>query len=366
MERKMKFSNFRLLVLGLFLLGLALRPAGAQNQWIDSILPPDHLLENLPWMGDDGKIESKGLFDFEDIRGNGQKDLILIYRQSVPVNELDKPHNQTLIVCFYDSKQQKYIKNFEDEGGTIQWVRFLNGADKKSLNLVLQRDDLKGNQVLKGFAFLNGGMKQVLEAMAPQVYAKFLTGFAGTDIVCSSKEMPKDRTDGEHVFSWDEGKSQYAEGKSTGTAGWTGASISIPVVVVEKKPVETVPKTFAPSVTTEKPIVKASHPSKNGWWDEPLDKDAGATKLRTELVPALIKKGDVAGLGKKAKAFFEVLDKKGVSQKEIASIRSGYYAAVASAVLDNGDAKGAKYYLKLALTLQADNPDALLLKEKIK
>ncbi len=334
----------------------------AQNQWIDSILPPDHLLENLPWMGDDGKVESKGLFDFEDIRGIGQKDLILIYRQSVPVNELDKPHNQTLVVCFYDSKTQKYVKNFEDEGGPIQWVKLLPGADKKSLTLILQRDDLKGNQVLKGFAFLGGGMKQVLDAMAPQVFAKFVTGSQGSEIWCSSKVSPKEKNDAEHVFSWDEAKSQYAEGKTSTAAGWTGSSISAPatVVVAETKPVK---------VVEAKPVVsepKTTHPSKNGWWDEPLDAQAASSKLNTELAPQYIRKGQIAVLGQKARALFSELQKKKVDGKSINGMRAGYYAAVASTLLDMGNKKDAAYYLKIAFSFQADNPDAVALKEKMK
>src|SRR6185295_8066592 len=103
------------------------------------------------------------------------------------------PHNQTLIICFYDVKQQKYVKNFEDEGGTIQWVRLVKDPNKKIPCLILQRDDLKGNQVLKGFAYTAGTVKQVLEAMAPQVFAKFVDGFQGTEIWASSKGLPKDK-----------------------------------------------------------------------------------------------------------------------------------------------------------------------------
>ena len=329
----------------------------AQNQWIDSILPPDHLLENLPWMGEDGKVESKGLFDFEDVRGIGQKDLILIYRQSVPVNELDKPHNQTLVVCFYDPKAQKYIKNFEDEGGTIQWVRLLTGPDKKSLVLILQRDDLKGNQMLKGFAYLGGGMKQVLDAMAPQIFTKFAADSQGAEIWCSSKDIPKDKGDSEHVFSWDESKSQYEEGKTVTTAGWTGSSISVPVT--EAKPAK-VNESLAASAT------KATHPSKNGWWDDPLDAQTAAAKLNTELVPQYIKKGQIAILGQKAKALFTELQKKKVFSKDINGIRAGYYAAVASTLFDMGNPKDAKYYLKTAFSFQEDNPDAVAVKAKMK
>ena len=65
-----------------------------------------------------------------------QKDLVLIYRQSVPVNELDKPHNQTLIVCFFDLAQQKYVKNFEDEGGTIHWIKVVKDRIKRPMFLL--------------------------------------------------------------------------------------------------------------------------------------------------------------------------------------------------------------------------------------
>src|SRR5271163_4385778 len=99
--------------------------AMAQSQLVNSILPPDHLLENLPWQGEDGKTEKGRLFDFEDFRGLGSKDVVLIYRQSAPVAELDKPHNQTLAVCFFDTPSQKYVKALVDEGGSIQWIKLL-------------------------------------------------------------------------------------------------------------------------------------------------------------------------------------------------------------------------------------------------
>ena len=358
----MKFSGIKTLLLTLGFLAATAAGSLAQNQWIDSILPPDHLLENLPWMGEDGKIESKGLFDFEDIRGIGQKDLILIYRQSVPVNELDKPHNQTLIVCFYDSKLQKYVKNFEDEGGTIQWVKFIQGPDKKSLHLILQRDDLKGSQVLKGFAILNGSMKQVLEAAAPQIFSTF----SGSQILCSSKESPKDTGGAEHVFSWDELKSRYSEGKSSGPAGWSGSSIAVPVAAAAPKPIVTPPPSALVAPSSPASAVNAKHKAKNGWWDEPLDAQASLQKLKTEIVPQLVKDKQIPVMGQKAKAFFEAVADSGVKGKELASMRATYYAAVASATLDEGDAKGAAYYLKTVFQLQPDNPDGLAVKAKLK
>jgi len=357
----MRFSVAKMSVLVLGLCWMISGTARAENQWMDSVLPADHLLENLPWMGDDGKVESKGLFDFEDIRGLGQKDLVLIYRQSVPVNELDKPHNQTFVICFYDPKQQKYVKSFSDEGGAIRWIRLVKDANQKTPFLVLQRDDLNGSQAIKGFAYVGGSMKQVLDASAPQAFVKFSTGFQGTQIFCSSKELPKDKDGAEHVFSWSDAKGKFVEEKSSGAAGWSGSSIEGPAPpVVEAK------ATVAEKDQEPVKVAKASHPSANGWWDEPIDIDASMTKLKTELVPDLLKKNQIAVLGQKAKAFFGELQKEGKKNTEINALRSSYYAAVASTLLDMGNKKDAAYYLKSALQFQADNADALAVKGKMK
>lgn len=363
----MKFSSIKKILLPLSLCLSVFGWAWGQNPSMDNVLPEGHLLENLPWMGDDGKIESKGLFDFEDIRGVGQKDLVLIYRQSVPVNELDKPHNQTLIVCFFDVAQQKYVKNFEDEGGTIHWIKVVKDQDKKIPTIVLLRDDLKGNQILKGYSFRDGKMKQVLEAEAPQVFVKFMPGFQGTEILVSTKEEPKDKGSAEHVISWNEAKGEFVEANAPagGVAGWSGFSIAAPSVPIVEAKVDTKPNTISPD-TAPAQSVKASHPSANGWWDEPLDITASTNKLKTELVPQYIKKGQIAVLGQKAKAFFMALQKHGSTAAQVNSSRASYYAAVASSLFDGGNAKDAKFYLKTALSFQADNPDALALKDKIK
>lgn len=348
----MKRSTLRMTLLALGLCTAITGKGYTQNQWMDSILPPDHLLENLPWMDDDGKIDSKGLFDFEDMRGIGQKDLLLIYRQSAPVNELDKPHNQTFNICFYNPDQKKYEKSFQDEGGTVQWIRLFKIPEKSAPILIFQRDDLKGNQVLKGFVYEGGKMKQVLDATAPQVFARFV----GMEILCSSKAFPKDEGDAEHILVWDGGKDSFAEPKAAagGLVGWSGDSLAQPKVETAPVTVASVPK-----------LVKASHPSKNGWWDEPLDASAASTKLDSELAPDLLKKGQIVVLGQKAKAFFGELQKEKTPAKDINSMKASYYAAVASTLLDMGNKKDAGYYLKTAFSFQADNPDAAAVKAKL-
>ena len=272
---------------------------------------------------------------------------MVIYRQSAPVSELDKPHNQTLVVGFYNAG--KYEMGLKDEGGPIHWLKLFKIPGKNNPVLVFQRDDLKGNQVLKGFIYEDGKMKQVLDATAPQVFARFV----GVDIWCSSKAFPRDESEAEHEFAWDGAKDAFMEPKvaAGGLAGWAGDSIAQPKV-------ESNPVTLAT-------VKKVSHPSKNGWWDEPLDAAAASAKLNTELVPNLLKRGQIVVLGQKARALFEELQKQKVPTKDINGLRSSYYAAVASTLLDMGNKKDASYYLKTALSFQADNPDALALKAKL-
>ncbi len=322
----------------------------AQTVLVNSILPPDHLLENIPWLGDDGKIESKGLFAFEDFRGLGQKDVVSIYRQSAPVSELDKPHNQTLSICFYDAYTQKYIKALQDEGGPIQWVRILNEENLKSPILVVLRDDLRGNQVIRGYACVNNQVRQVLDAQSPQVFAQFIDGTQNGYILVSAKETPKDKDSAEHVFMWDNTKNLFAENTYKGVAGWGGDSILRPTPT---------------SVPQMAKVPSASHPSLTGWWDEPFDANKSFTRLKTELVPQLIQKNQIAVLGQKANAFFKEAQKNGVKSKDFAVMRSGYYTAVASTLLDMKRNKDAAYYLKIALSYQSDNADALALKGKL-
>jgi len=324
--------------------------AMAQTELVNSILPPDHLLENIPWLGDDGKIESKGLFAFEDFRGLGQKDVVSIYRQSAPVSELDKPHNQTLAICFFDAYTQKYIKALQDEGGPIVWVRLLNETDLKSPILVVLRDDLKGNQVIRGYACVNNQIRQVLDAQSPQVFAQFIDGTVNGTILVSAKATPKDTNSAEHVFMWDKTKNLFAENTYKGVAGWAGDSILQPT------------PTAVPQVAK---AIAVSHPLSTGWWDEPFDANKSFARLKTELVPQLIQKNQIAVLGQKANAFFKEAQKNGVKGKDFAVMRSGYYTAVASTLLDMKRNSDAAYYLKIALSCQSDNADALALKGKL-
>ncbi len=337
----------------------------AQDSPTDSVLPKDHLLENLPWLSDEGKLESKGLFDFEDVRGLNQRDLILIYRQAVPVGDLDKPHSQTLAVCFYDPTQKKYVKNFTDDGGPVLWVKVFSDNQKKHMFLVYQRDDLKGNQVLRAYTYVGGSLKSVLEVMSPQLYAAVNSNDPNGEILCSSKETPKDRTAAEHDFDWDETQSQFVDQMVVQTAGnWGGSSLRIATPVPTAVPAIAVAP--APTKAAESAPVVASKKQGKGWWDEPLDAQASLLKLKTVIVPDRIGNNKIAQLGQEAAAFFQTVHQSGIIGKDFASMRSTYYAAVAQALLDKGSSKDAAFYLKTALTFQSDNPDALAVKEKLK
>jgi hypothetical protein len=332
---------------------LTVSRAMAQNQLVNSILPPDHLLENLPLLSEDGKTESKGLFYFEDFRGLGQKDVVLIYRQSAPVAELDKPHNQTLAVYFFDTPSQKYIKALEAEGGPVQWVKLIKEEGFRSPILVVLRDDLKGHQVIQGYACENNEIKRVLDAQSPQVFAQFAGGPDNSRILVSATAVPKNNSSAEHVFEWDKTKSLFAEASYKSVAGWEGDSILLPT-----------PTAIPVQVAKTNPVA-VSHPSATGWWDEPFDANKSYLVLKTQLVPQLIQKNQIAALGQKANAFFKEAQKNGVKGKDFSVMRSGYYTAVASALLDMNKAKDAAYYLKIALSYQSDNAEAVALKAKI-
>jgi hypothetical protein len=321
-------------------------PTFGQVSGKDSVLPPDHLLENLPWMGDDGKIESKGLFDFEDVRGIGQKDLILIYRTSAPLNELDKNHTQTFALCFYDAAQKKYVKRFEDEGGVIQWVKLLKNRKTPSPFLVFLRDDLRGGRNLKAFAYFGGKMKQVLEASASQMFVNFSVEARGTEIWWSSKDTPKKKNDAERAYAWSAAKAQFEEVKISEEVA-LAHGVTLPPVPVKKEP------------------SKASVSEQADWWDKPFDAQVAFGVLKNEIVPDSIKNGNIIVLGKKATAFFTEAQNHGIRGKEFVAMRAEYYAGVAQSLEDAGRSKEAAYYLDIALKLQPDNPSALALKAKL-
>jgi hypothetical protein len=199
--------------------------------------------------------------------------------------------------------------------------------------------------------------------MSPQLYAAVNSNDPTGEILCSSKEAPKDHATAEHAFDWDETQSQFVDQMVVQTAGtWSGSSLRIATPLPTAVPASAVAAVAPAPVKVAEALKKKG----KGWWDEPLDAQASLTKLKTEIVPDLIKKNQIVQLGQQATAFFQAVHQSGVAGKDFASMRATYYAAVAQALLDNGSKKDAAFYLKTALTFQADNPDALAMKEKLK
>jgi hypothetical protein len=133
--------------------------------------------------------------------------------------------------------------------------------------------------------------------------------------------------------------------------------------ILSETPVVT-EQTSTPTATIQSIPQQASVPS-GQWWDEPFDAMAAFDKLRTQLVPDLIAKGQMAVLGKDAAAFFAQAKKDGATPEALSAMRCGYYTAIASQLFDQGRVKDAAYYLKIALSSQPNNPDTLALKAKL-
>jgi hypothetical protein len=354
------------------LVALGFGKTWAQDGSVDSLLPPDHILEDVPWLNDDGKLETKGLFSFEDLRAADSKDLILVYRSSDISQDLDKPHSQTLVVCFYNPTQRKYEKAYSEDGGQVEWVKVVSdGASKKSF-LFVDRLDVSGQQVLSALVCLNGTIQPVLDAQTAQINVGFNSDAKGLAVLCSDKSIPQDAKDAQHVFKWNEAKSLFTEPASAPALGWTGSSIAgastVAVVAVAS------PSTPAPQATlvsaAATPVVAAapSAPaaSSKNWWGDPFNADAASVKLDNEIVPQTVKAGQMAVLGKKANAFFQKARESGVSAPAISKMRAGYYLAVASTLSAMGQGKDAVYYLDLSLKLDPANADAAALKQKLK
>jgi len=105
--------------------------------------------------------------------------------------------------------------------------------------------------------------------------------------------------------------------------------------------------------------------SADGWWDKPFDALSAFEKLKANLVPGLIADKKMSLLGKCANAFFSAAKKDGATPQALSTFKAGYYAAIASELLGKNKAKEAAYYLKLALSIQSDNADALAVKARM-
>ncbi|MGH7739719.1 MAG: hypothetical protein ACREL1_06195 [bacterium] len=355
----------------LFLVALGWGRGWAQGTEMDSLLPPDHILEDVPWLGDDGKLVHKGLFSFVDLRSPNSKDLILIYRASDPTADLSKPHAQTLVVCFYNPTQKKYEKAYTEDGGQVQWVKVVpDDAAKKSF-LFLDRLDAAGQQELKGYAFLDDAVQPVLQAQDSRVFVRFAPDAKGVEVLCSDKAVPSTAREAEHVFQWNAGKSLFEEDASSPADGWNGTSIAAAgsgAVTAITTPVVVAALPAAVSALPVEPIKVKAVPARDlskDWWGKPFDPASASAKLNNEIVPASVKAGQLAALGKRANDFFQACRDVKTDQSAVSKMRADYYTAVASAISDRGGRKAAAYYLGLALKIDPSNSNAADLKTKL-
>ncbi len=381
--------------------------ARAQNEWLDTILPANHLLEKLPVITVDGQEEPGGLFDFLDLNGDGKKDLMLAYRAPAAASELEKPHDQILAVCFYDPKGNHYVKLFEDVGGTLSAIRVLSqGTGQRKLFFVV-RGAGSGVSVTRGFAVTQGKVVKLFELRTPPVYFNVVSVGNKVEAWVSSKKVPASKTEAEKAFAWNESKGAFLakdgemlgdrvmEPTSTPTATLTATftktltptktrvppkkkatdtpvpeePTSTPTVVTVAQ--QTEPVVQPPKKTVAKPVAKK--PSQPGpgtassagaskalkWWDEPMVPSAAYAKLRDVLVPTRVKGGQMPLLGQQAKSFFAEMTRLGVNKQEFSDYRAGYYTAVAKTLHELDQDDQALYYLDLVLKNRPDYQEAL-------
>jgi hypothetical protein len=395
----------RLLIVLTALVCLGTGSARAQNEWLDTILPANHLLEKLPVITVDGQEEPGGLFDFLDLNGDGKKDLILAYRAPAAASDLEKPHDQILAVCFYDPKGNHYVKLFEDVGGTMSAIRVLSqGTGQRKLFFVV-RGGGGGVSLTRGFAVTQGKVTRLFELKTPPVYFNAVNAGSKIEAWVSSKKVPASKTDAEKAFAWNESKGVFLakDGETLGdrvmeptstptvtlTATFTRTLTPTKTPVPPKKkathtPVPEEPTSTPTAVTvaqkTEpvatpskkivaKPVVKkpaqpgrASSPGATKalkWWDEPMVPSAAYAKLRDELVPNRVKNAQMPLLGQQAKSFFAEMTRLGVNKQEVSDYRAGYYTAVAKTLHELDQDDQAAYYLDLVLKSRPDYQEAL-------
>ena len=395
------------------LLGLIPALPKAQNDWLDTLLPANHLLEKLPTVTVDGQDEAGGLFDFIDLNGDGKKDLILAYRAQVSAENLDKPHDQTLAICFYDPKGGHYAKLFEEDGHAMKSIKVLTQSQGQRKILFVERTGDKGSVTTQGYAVLSGKILKLFELTTPPVYVNEVGAGGKVDIWVSSKKAPATKAEAEKIFVWNDGDQAFISktGETLGdkvleptftptaTASATSTATLIPsktMTPVPKKPtpvppvptpttaqVAIAPKATAVTVApvaapteapvekpVEKPVAVAPAGGKtlkvSGWWGPEFELNAAFVKLKGEVIPARVKENDIVKLGQQATAFFNQAQKLGVHGPDYSDLRAGYYVAVARAFKDAGNSAQAKVYLNMVLKGHPHFKEALDLKAEMK
>ncbi len=359
----------------LFMTMLFLMPAvrvSAQADWLDALLPANHILEKLPLVDDGGKPLPVGLFMFEDFNNDGRKDLLLAHREAVPTDRLDQPHPQALAVCLFDPARKSYKLSMQDEGGPLKWVRIMTHAKTNRRFLVLEREDWQAETSLRAYTLGSSGkMEKVLETQSPWSYANVDARGTGIEILYSGRSKPAAPSQAEAVFTWKESSLQFVDSKEVPFARRALLKQPTPTpMVVAAKPTAT---PAPPATTAARPAAAqasakpaSTAPSVAGaWWPQPFSAPDAYAKLTEDLIPRRVKGNQLTPLGQEAKAFFDQLHAAGIGGDEYSDYRAGYLTVVATQLYGLGDKERGAYYLDLVLKYRPQYQPAIDLKAKV-
>lgn len=378
----------RLPILTVLFLWTAWGVAPARADWMDALLPANHILEKLPLVDESGKSLSPGLFTFEDLNQDGRKDVLVAHREAVSADKLDQPHPQSLAVCFFDPSKKTYVEVLKDEGGPLKWVKILADPQGTRRFLVLEREDWQAETSLRVYTLgAPGKMDRVLETQSPWSYANVVVREGRVEALYSSKGKPAVSGQAESVFAWKESARQFVDPSGVPFSRVALLKEPTPAPVVAAAPptktpmppaAEAKPKPAVKSkasVATSLPVASAEiqAPSANSvpsavagaWWGPTFSAPDAYAKLTGDLIPRRVKSGQLTPLGQEAKAFFEQLHAAGIKGTEFSDYRAGYLTGVATELYGVGDKTRGAYYLDLVLKYRPDFPKALELKTKV-
>lgn len=292
--------------------------ASAQQEWLDDLLPPGHLLVPLDVEG----LSERPLFYFKDFDGNRLSDLILAYCSAKALEQGDEPSIRVAI-CLQSSGNEGYRKIFESTGGTVKkvWVR-----EQRSANpwIGIEREDQI--EILQ----VNGETARVVLHVRGKEAQGNLVEKDGTWLWRS----------GEKVWTYDKNQKLFL-----------GA-----LEKQESKPSqEETPFSFeARRKSAEKP----------GELLEIQDVSQAFEWLLQKEVPFRVRRKELAVLGKTAGEIFERMREEKVPPRDFVIYRSRYYVEVARRLGEIGQREQGEYYLSLVLKGNPDFQPALDLKAR--
>jgi hypothetical protein len=375
------------------ILGAGAVPARAD--WLDALLPANHILDKLPLVDEAGRPVPSGLFTFEDFNKDGRKDLLIAHREAVAADKLDQPHPQVVAVCFFDPARKGYSQVLQDEGGPLKGVRVLSDLATERRFLVLEREDWQAETSVRVYTLGTGGrMDRVLETQSPWSHANVVLREGKVEVLFSSRARPALAAQAEGVYAWSETDRRFADpnGVPVSKVALLKEPTATPVVVAVKptatpvptravvaakpkiarpapKPAVPEPASVPPTAVVTSPPVVASSAAPaplmaGAWWSQPFSAPAAYAKLRGELIPRRVKSNQLTPLGQEAKAFFDQLNATGIRGTGFSDYRAGYLTAVASELYGMGDRARGAYYLDLVLKYRPDFQEALDLKAR--